>query len=430
MDSDLNSFSYWNLTRSIIFRFVFAYSVLYIWPFPLYYIPFSGYIFEPIATLLGYAADVVGPLLIGETYTHVTDITGSGDSSFNYIQVFVCLVLAVTIALIWSLVDRKRFLYERLSLFLDVLVRYYLAAALFVYGFQKLIPLQFRAPTLTRLSQTYGESSPMGLLWTFMGSSELYTRFTGLGEVIAGSLLLFRKTRLLGAIIAAFVMLHVFVLNLAYDVPVKLYSFHLFFMSLILLVPSARRLVNLFLLNKPVSPEISTFQIADRKIRLVKVALKAVLIYFIFFQPMVSAVQQQRELDTIIAARSLENSLSGRYEVIKYEQKKDSIWESNMGKAQWKEMQLGGNALRITYDDGYSLSWYCNILNGSSKIRMASHDLATSGNFAFSTSVGMITLKGILNQDSIRIVSRRISDDSFLLSSHKFQWIREEPFYH
>lgn len=55
-----------------------------------------------------------------------------------------------------------------------------------------MIPTQFPTPTADKLMQPYGESSPMGILWTFMGSSTAYTIFAGTaGEVLAAIPLLF-----------------------------------------------------------------------------------------------------------------------------------------------------------------------------------------------------------------------------------------------
>ena len=51
-------------------------------------------------------------------------------------------------------------------------------------------------------------------------------------------------------------MAEIFTLNMTYDVPVKLFSFHLLLMSFFLLAPDTRRLLNVLLLNRPadVSP--------------------------------------------------------------------------------------------------------------------------------------------------------------------------------
>src|SRR5688572_11183940 len=115
----------------------------------------------------------------------------------------------------------------------------------------KVISSQFGPPTLDRLMQPYGESSPMGLLCTFMGASEPYTMFVGAAEMIAGILLFPRKTSTLGALMSVGVLSNVVALNFSYDVPVKLYSSHLLAMAVFLVLPEARRLANFFVLNRP-----------------------------------------------------------------------------------------------------------------------------------------------------------------------------------
>jgi len=77
-----------------------------------------------------------------------------------------------------------------------------LAFALLSYGTAKLFGGQFSFPSLERLDQKIGESSPMGLLWTFMGYSKLYTVFGGICQITAGLLLLFRRFSALGSLMA------------------------------------------------------------------------------------------------------------------------------------------------------------------------------------------------------------------------------------
>jgi hypothetical protein len=99
--------------------------------------------------------------------------------------------------------------------------------------------------------RTYGDSSPMNLLWTFMGYSQGYNWFTGAGELLGGIFLMTRWTALLGALITFGVMSHVAVLNLCYDVPVKLLSLHCVALALILILPDAKRLLDFFVLDRP-----------------------------------------------------------------------------------------------------------------------------------------------------------------------------------
>src|SRR5262249_46216957 len=84
--------------------------------------------------------------------------------------------------------------------------------------------------------------------------SPVYTSFTGGAEVLGGLLLLFRRTTTLGALVVAGVMANVVVLNISYDVCVKLGSMHILLAALFLLAPDAQRLLNFFILNQPVAP--------------------------------------------------------------------------------------------------------------------------------------------------------------------------------
>src|SRR5262249_30085415 len=95
-------------------------------------------------------------------------------------------------------------------------------------------------------------SSPMGLLWTFMGYSKPYTIFAGASEVVGGMLLFFRRTTTLGALLLVAVVGNIVILNFSYDVPVKLFSSNLLVMAIFLVLPDLRRLANLLLLNRPV----------------------------------------------------------------------------------------------------------------------------------------------------------------------------------
>lgn len=268
----------------------------------------------------------------------------------------------------------------------------------------------------------------MGLLWTFMGSSELYTIFTGVGEVIAGALLLFRRTTLLGSFVASFVLLHVFVLNVAYDVPVKLNSFHYLCMSLFLMSPHFGRLVNLFILNKPAPPELQIQLTGNKRLRWLTAGIKFVLILYICVQPMVAAIREKKEMVDHSASRVRAESTTGKYKIEAFRKKVGPTWSTNVDKSQWAEIGLAGNIMQTIFKDGFTIAWHCSVLETSHKIKMVSKDLATFGEFTFEKDGDKLSMKGVLKQDSISVAAKRISDDAFLLSNRKFRWIQEEPF--
>ena len=77
---------------------------------------------------------------------------------------------------------------------------------MFSYGSAKVIQSQFPDPSIGRLDADLRRSSPMGLLWTFMGYSQGYNWFAGAGEMLGGFFLMTRWTTLLGALVTFGVM--------------------------------------------------------------------------------------------------------------------------------------------------------------------------------------------------------------------------------
>ncbi|MFT3879842.1 MAG: hypothetical protein QM703_09300 [Gemmatales bacterium] len=185
--------------------------------------------------------------------------TGSGDTMRNYVGCFCASVIAAALTLAWTVIVlcfqwfQVRWPLDRwLHRFTRVVVRFFLIQMLFGYGFAKVFPMQFAPPSAFRLTQQLGDMSPMGLLWTFMGFSDPYQMFTGAVEVLAGLLLISRRTTLLGALMTVAAMTQIFLLNMCFDVPVKLYSFHYLVMGLFLAAPDLPRLWNAIVLGRAV----------------------------------------------------------------------------------------------------------------------------------------------------------------------------------
>jgi hypothetical protein len=249
----------WSAVRRALVRFVFCYIVLsYVDFLRAVSVWFSLFVNKFIGWVM---VDMVG------VDVHQPSSTGSGDTVADYLLQILILIAAVAGSLIWSLVDRRPSS-VRLRGWLQVLTRYALAFWLIKYGFAKVIPTQFLHLQMRQLTQTYGQSSPMGLLWNFMGFSTAYTVFAGIAELLPAMLLLFRRTALSGALIAFGVLLNVAMLNFCYDVPVKLFSLKLLLLSLFLILPESGRLLRLFVLNRPVpSANLDEPRFADARVR-------------------------------------------------------------------------------------------------------------------------------------------------------------------
>jgi hypothetical protein len=242
----------WGFAHKLLFRFAFCYLVLYNLPFPLDFLFFSFNVTKPYQDFWNFVVPWVGESVFNADTSVLPN--GSGDTTYNYVQVFCFLILALAATAIWTFLDRKRANYARLHEWLRVYVRFALSLTIIGYGAVKVIPSQFPAPSLDRLLEPFGESSPMGLLWTFMGASFSYNVFAGFSEMLGGLLLMTRRTTMLGALVCIGVMTNVVLLNFSYDVPVKLFSSHLLLMAIFLALPDVRRLTNLLVFNRPAEP--------------------------------------------------------------------------------------------------------------------------------------------------------------------------------
>lgn len=204
---------------------------------------------------------------------------GNSDGIFGYVQIFTFAALAVIAALVWTILDSKRIQYSRLHEGLRIFLRYALASSLLIYGMIKVVPVQFFGlPNLSVLSQRFGDLSSFSLLWNFMGYSHTYTIFTGAVEVLAGLLLFFRQTTMLGALLSAGALVNVGVLDFAYGVPEKLDVIHLVLFSVVLLGPDLRRLAGFLVFNQPTSPTNLRATLSAKWMRNGRAATKAVTI--------------------------------------------------------------------------------------------------------------------------------------------------------
>lgn len=202
--------------------------------------------------------------------------SGSGDKTFDWVLAFCLLVISAAITALWSFLDRHRENYVTFHKWFRLALRFMLASEMFLYGIVKAIPLQMPFPYLTRLLEPYGNFSPMAVLWSSIGASHPYEIFAGCAETLGGILLLMPRTATLGALVCMADMIQVFALNMAYDVPVKLFSFHLILFSLFLLAPDARRLLRFFFTDRTVAPSRQTSLFGSLRANRIAVILQVV----------------------------------------------------------------------------------------------------------------------------------------------------------
>ncbi|HEY5746569.1 MAG TPA: DoxX family protein, partial [Chryseolinea sp.] len=347
---------------------------------------------------------------------------GSGDTTWNYVQLAVIGSISLLATVVWTAIDRKRADYDKLLFWFLIFLRYFLAYMMFAYGLAKVIKTQFPFPTLERLTAPLGQLSPMGLLWAFMGYSKTYNLFAGGAEMLAGALLFFRRTTLLGALITIFIMVNILMLNLSYDVPVKLFSAHLLVVAVVIAAPQFKRLISFFILNKATAPENIRPVFTHPKARLFYGIGKAIVILVIVGPLIVVGLKRGDE----VAARFPERFDS--YEIVEHKTNGIVVPEDDKTR-RWKKLYVMPNdQCSLQYMDGARIGWKFTSDTVARTMSLISPDSGTVYHFRYAiTSDNLYRLKGKLNEDSIQIAMRK-NPDEFILITRGFHWINEYPY--
>lgn len=269
----------WPLWKKILFRFFFIYLVLFILPFNIL----------AESTGLGFIGDaynaVMDPMVkfFNDHFFHVAQelvpIGGSGDTSYGWAQFWMFIVLAAAGCLVWSLMDRRRMNYEKADYWICIGVRYYLGFTAFLYGILKIFAMQMPFPSLTQMATPLGDYLPMRFSWLFIGYSAPYQIFSGIMETIVGILLLWRRTATLGTVMALAVFFNVMMLNLCYDIPVKLFSMNIVMLCLFLLAHEWHRIHAFFIVNREAAQcNIYDVSFPKKWMRISRVLLKCIFV--------------------------------------------------------------------------------------------------------------------------------------------------------
>ena len=417
----------WGPVRRILFRFGFTYLFLYLlstFLLLLAFIPYGesavGWYFELWSVLVPWVARHLFQA------TALPHSTGSGDSLYRWMQVACFATLAALVALVWTLVDRKRKSYPRLYEGLRLYVRLGLGMTMIQYGAFKIVPSQFPQPSLDRLLQSIGDSSPMGILWTFMGASVPYTIFGGLTEWTGGALLLFRRTMRLGALIGIAALTNVVMLNFCYDVPVKQFSAHLLAMAVFLAAPDLRRLADLLVLNRPVPPVADRPLFRGRWPRLLGLALEALLLVGLTGYILNVSYQSYRSFHD--AAR---HPLHGIWEVDELVLDGQVRPPVVTDASRWRYVVFDYSDLFSILPMDNTRRRYVGTLDAGKKTIAVTKrdDPAWKSALAYQQPApGRLMVDGTFDGRKVHASLHRIDPPKFLLGTRGFHWVSEYPF--
>lgn len=425
--------TYWPQAEKILFRFVFIYFLLTMAPWTwILDLPGVSYIGQYYYMAMDWLVNFFNRVIF-KTYKELVPLNGSGDTSFGWTQMKMNLVLAFSGMIIWTITDFKARNYNGLSYWFRVIMRYGLIISLLAYGVIKIFCLQMIFPSQSLLATPLGDLLPMRLSWLFIGYSDSYQVFSGVMEVIAAILLYFRRTSAFGAVASAAVFANVAMLNLSYDIPVKLYSIHLFIMSVILMVYEYKRLLP-FLFNKTAAPsQIYEVRFSRKWMRISRIVMKY---GFIGISLVMGIVQSYQGWSESRAPRKEVGTIkSGMYDVTLFALNRDTIPFSPTDSLRWKDVVFdhGGGSVNTTDDifwQRYRRGYFrYKVDSTGTKMSFTKTGWTQQTDSLFTLQFdhpdsNSIRLWGQIRKDSVYVVMKK-NNRHFQLAEKQFHWLSE-----
>ncbi len=268
----------WEYGEKVGFRFAFVFFLLLIIPLDG---SWYGKLFAP-DSLYDFLATIAG----GSREGWIDIDSESGRWGFaSYASWWLTALIAALVTAIWTILARNsRYTnYKVLYYWLRVVVRYRIALGLIAFGFIKFFPMQMPFPSLANLNTDFGEYAPFKLYWQIVGVSYRYEIFLGFLEIAAGTLLFFRPTIAIGAIINAGVLFNIGHANIAYDGGVHVYSSYFVLLSLFLLIQYIPDIWKLFIKGEVVNPDYYVPKFTQKWAQFSYIGVKSLLIFLFVF---------------------------------------------------------------------------------------------------------------------------------------------------
>lgn len=425
MSTNINSNAQWSILERIGFRFSFIYFTLFILLKNNGTYPFWQWIMEKPTVWLQQFIPWVGKHILGLSKDITVFTNGSGDTTYDYVIVLCILCFALLGTLLWSIIERNRSNYTKLFYWLTAAVRFYLAFMLFKYGLIKVIKLQFPSPDFFRLIEPYGESSPMGLAWTFLGFSKGYNLFMGIAE-LAALLLLFRRTLTFGLIITLMTTANVMAVNYFYDVPVKIISTHLVLMTVFLLLRDFKVLCQFFFTKISASLALQRLPITDVKWYKASRVFKWVLISYVVGYGFIEALRSQ----DMYGANAPKSPLYGLYEMVYLEKNGEAIPANIYDTERWRYLLIENDGIAQIYKmDNALLYFKTEIDTEKQELKLINYyDDTDTFILKYTTNVHTFSFETTYKNDVIKATCNVIKKEDFLLMNRGFNWINEYPY--
>ena len=418
--------SKWTLLEKVTFRFSFIYFLLFIIIHNNGAYPFWYKLMEIPTEWLHKFIPWVGDSILNLSKPITTFTNGSGDTTYDFVIVFVIIIIAVIGTIVWSAIDRNRAHYKKLFYWLTVALRFYVGLMLVSYGLIKIVKLQFGYPSFSKLLQDYGTSSPMGIAWTFLGFSKGYNIFMGIAEVLAG-LLFFRRTMTAGAIITLMTAANVMAVNYFYDVPVKLLSTHLVLMTLFLLSKDIKTLFKFFFSGELVKLTVIEKPVFKRKwLKVVGYTFKGLVIGYALIYGIIGVIDGS----DMYGENAPKPDYYGLYKITHFEKNNDTIPANIDIRERWQYLIIERKGMAQIKDTDNTLTYYKMTTDTlKNEIALTGYrEGADTFTINIEKSEASFMLESNYKGDSIKATGNIMKKEDFLLMNRGFNMISEYPF--
>ena len=414
--------------KCILLRVIILFFGLWLFPFPLNDIPYLDAFGEIIQKNIN---DVV--VWFGNSILQLENVnpqtTGSGDKLHDYVKLLFVLLVSLVGTLVWVLFrkpSKNCSMQSPLGYWFFVYLRYYLTVVMLGYGFAKVFVLQFSEPSFARFITNYGDYSPMGLVWTFMGHSKGYTILSGALEIIGGILLCHKRTVNLGCLILLVVMGNVFPLNVFYDIPVKLYALRYFSVALLLLLPNIGSILKVILGYDHIITKDFFQPISNKKWFIVSRVLKWSFVLLFSIQAFSMNYRRFREFGYL----ALKPELYGLYEVKEYRKNGRVIPPLLTDSLQIRYIAIDRKTYATLFDMKKNKIFYR--MKKDSITQMISlvnfRDTTDLYRFKVKEVDSIYMFEGLHNDDEIKLKTKRLGKEDFLINQRPLKWIQERPY--
>jgi hypothetical protein len=422
----------WPLWRRLLFRFFFIYLAIATEPWTwLDRLPWVNVV-TGFFTKYYYQAMEWAIRRSNDWFFHVkTELVmpnGSGDTSFGWASLWFSLSISFIGMIAWSLLQRQKKQYTKLNYWLCLFTRYYVSLVLFLYGIIKLFGMQMVFPSYSQLATPLGDLLPMRFSWLFIGYSTPYQFFSGLMETIPAILLLYRRTTTLGVLLATGVFLNVAVLNLSYDIPVKIFSMQMVLCCLFLLANESERILCFFVYNRPANVcTVYHYDFPKKWMKISRVVLKILFVIIAVGTVVWDTADQKKQWKSQFADMPF---AAGMYDVTQFVVNKDTI--SQTDSMRWQNLVFDNNhsGSIATADTAFTRRYHRAYFQY--KVDTSQHSLniskATMNNIAIlhyrSGNDDEILFWGQRKNDSIFFTLKR-NPHHFQLAEKQFHWLSE-----